>query len=305
MRHGRHKQARRTLSFFEREVGLKPPYHVILDGTFIVCIIQTKFEASSRISKLLNNNEVRFHVHASMLSELQKLREQKSKTDVFDQAISWARTNCDALVSSTENTEDGDASSPPADQNQRRMALSDAARDLYDVVVTANGSSNGATGVATTSASTTKYLVATQDEDLLDALRAASVVPLLRIARGSVLLLEQPSVYAKTRSRNEEKAKWTKNDSLMTSKEQQLVELVIRERQKQNMAKRPSNDDPISNQIFQQRKKTKAKGPNPLSCKKRKQTEMEGSSTDTKQNKESGRKRRRRRKTEKESSPDH
>jgi rRNA-processing protein FCF1 len=237
------------------------------------------------------------------MSELQKLREAKSRAETFDQAIAWAQSNCEVL-SSIENTKNGDASSPSANPNQRLMTLSDAARDLYDVVVTANGS-NGTTAAAAATSAATKYLVATQDEDLLDALRTASVVPILRIARGSVLLLEQPSVYAKTRSRNEEKQKWTKKDTLMTSKEQQLVELVVRERQKQNTTKRPAADGPISNHVVQQqRKKTKAKGPNPLSCKKRKQTERQTPSKETKDDEENGRKRRRRRKNAKETSTD-
>jgi hypothetical protein len=42
MRHGRVKAARKTLRFFQLHAGIKPPYNVLLDGTFLVAAVRQK-----------------------------------------------------------------------------------------------------------------------------------------------------------------------------------------------------------------------------------------------------------------------
>lgn len=42
MRHGRAKAARKTLRFFQLHAGIKPPYNVLLDGTFLAAAVRQK-----------------------------------------------------------------------------------------------------------------------------------------------------------------------------------------------------------------------------------------------------------------------
>lgn len=106
-----------------------------------------------------------------------------------------------------------------------------------------------------------------QDEELLNQLRSFPV-PLIRLARGSVLLLEQPSKAIAGTALRQECRKWTQTT---TEPEKKLVEVVIQEKRRHEkeesgVSKRKSQQ--------QQRKKVKARGPNPLSCKKRKTSEV-------------------------------
>jgi rRNA-processing protein FCF1 len=103
------------------------------------------------------------------------------------------------------------------------------------------------------------YVVATQDEDLLDRLRAMGTVPIMRLANNSVLLLEQPSRASQKQAKGEERSKW-KDD--LPAAEKALVDL----------AKEKSKTITIvdtTNPTTRGRKKRKAKGPNPLSCKRK------------------------------------
>jgi U3 small nucleolar RNA-associated protein 23 len=67
MRHGRSKAARRTLQFFRRTIALTPPYHVILDGTFLVAVLRYKLqdEIRDRLAKLLQLDPTSHHHHQS------------------------------------------------------------------------------------------------------------------------------------------------------------------------------------------------------------------------------------------------
>jgi len=117
-----------------------------------------------------------------------------------------------------------------------------------------------------------KYFVASQDEDLLDALRNLGTVPLIRLARGSVLLLEQPSKVATRQDLREERRKWTLANSA-SEQERGLVDLMKEreraEKREQEQQKGTSSDG--GDRLQQRhRKRKKAKEPNPLSCKKKK-----------------------------------
>lgn len=99
-------------------------------------------------------------------------------------------------------------------------------------------------------------MVASQDEELLNALRGATGIPIIRLARGSVLLLEQPSKSTTSKALKDEKKKWI----ALSEPESLLVKTVIDHERKQS-------DTPAQSTM---RRKRKAKGPNPLSCKKKK-----------------------------------
>jgi len=273
MRHGRAKQARRTLQFFERTGRFQKPYHIILDGTFIVAaVIKYKVPVKERLDKLLQHAPYHLHVCQSTISELQKLKEQQQNeesADMFGSALKWAAANC-VIIRKDELKEPEQNTAKKLDSKK----LSDAAVDIYKLIVSANHSSTS-TGGNHNHATRSSYFCASQDADLLDCLRNNTVTPVLRLARGSVLLLENPSKHATATTAHDERTKWKK---AVTESEQKLVEMVVKhDKQQQQQAnhqrKAPSQQQSSSSsssmQPQQQRKKPKAKGPNPLSCKKR------------------------------------
>lgn len=112
------------------------------------------------------------------------------------------------------------------------------------------------------------YVVATQDDDLLNQLRAMGTVPIVRLANNSVLLLEQPSKSSQKQSLGEERRKWK---SGLGSAELALVKVAKDQIKASNKNSRTTvkggtaADPPPA---FG-RRKHKAKGANPLSCKRK------------------------------------
>jgi U3 small nucleolar RNA-associated protein 23 len=135
-----------------------------------------------------------------------------------------------------------------------------------------------------------KYLVATQESELRDYLRSnIPGVPLLHIQR-TVLLLESPSSNSRHASSSAESDKVKKfaaaeAETLAVARKVRLQERAEKRRQDGQAAAVP--------------KKTKAKGPNPLSCMKKK-TETQPKPVDKKEviadDASAGKKRNRRRK---------
>lgn len=337
MRHGRAKQARKTLQFFERTVGVKPPYHVVLDGTFVVAVCKYKVPLQERLEKLLhchhqnqhahnsgihggNNNAQSMMIHlyvcSSTIAELQALLEQSvsaannaEHADIFREAIQWCSVHCQEVHQTDDKTAAAEASSNKKRINSRDTCapatLSVAAADVLKLVTTSaavnssSNSSSSATGTAiattatnashtTTSATeesnitTTNshhpngnrrrcYFCASQDEELLDRLRhnvATAAVPIIRLARGSVLLLEQPSKFAARSDVQNERHKW--RAGVTNESERKLVDLVkTQQRQRQQQQQQKQKQKQPADSRAATRKPKKAKGPNPLSCKKR------------------------------------
>jgi U3 small nucleolar RNA-associated protein 23 len=109
-----------------------------------------------------------------------------------------------------------------------------------------------------------KYFVASQDETLLDVVRNLGSVPVIRLQRGSVLLLESPSKVASQQDSREERQKWSGKGSV-TEQEKKLVDCV----KEQERRERRKEIDTIASNATGSRRKQKAKGPNPLSAKKK------------------------------------
>ena len=111
-------------------------------------------------------------------------------------------------------------------------------------------------------------------EELLDLVRQTGSVPVIRLARGSVLLLEQPSKSSCFAASQQEKKKWSIANT-MNSKEKLLVDMVKEEdrKNKRQLGREHRRKQQIAGGFTQRqsRKKRKAKEPNPLSCKKKKQ----------------------------------
>lgn len=277
MRHGRAKQARRTLHFFERTVGVRPPYHVVLDGTFVVAVIKYKVPVQDRLDKLLQHGSTfTLYVCASTVAELTTLLEQctnaPGQADVFRQAIQWCSQHCTRI-------EPADYPAESSSRTGKKCILSSAAADILKLVlVAANKNNSGDSTISHAESSTNhhqqtrQYFCASQDEELLDACRHAATIPLIRLARGSVLLLEQPSKFSSQADTRNEKTKW--KSGVVSTGEQQLVELVV----KQQKQERKNEHTATVAQQERMRKPKKAKGPNPLSCKKR-STEQTTAST--------------------------
>ncbi|GAX25094.1 U3 small nucleolar RNA-associated protein 23 [Fistulifera solaris] len=261
MRYGRSKAARKTLQFFERTQGIRAPYHILLDGTFVVALVKYNLPLHDRLDRLLQHASYQLHVTQSSLDELERLATQVAdKKVLLEEAQEWAQKNCASILPKQEAI-----SNESVSYSNSLEKLGIAAKDIWNW--TAAGVLSSSTKQTTTSNNTNhatpdrqhqKYFVASQDEDLLDALRTMGGVPIIRLARGSVLLLEQPSKAATVQARATEQTKWK---GTVSESEQRLVQVVVQherhERQQQQQVG-PSV-----------RRKRKAKEPNPLSCKKK------------------------------------
>jgi len=238
MRHGRAKAARKTLQFFTRRTGIKAPYTVVLDGTFVVAVASVE-DFGRRLDKLLQHAAHSLAVLQSTVQELENLK-AKTKNAKFEDALRWIRDQQVRILDSI----------PPEEQQGETIAgLSQAAQDVYHL------------------AHESKHIFCSQDETLLDCLRQLTV-PIVRWARASVLLLEQPRqtmVHAQRSDRTQFRA------AGLTDQEAALIQLARAEQRAQQRA----SHCPAA----PQRRKRKAKGPNPLSCKKPKKENSSKSGT--------------------------
>lgn len=284
MRHGRAKAARRTLDFFARTAGIKAPYNILLDPTFVVAVLRYKHkeEIHRRLDKLLQQRGYTLCITACALEELKALSaaaEQQNKVDntgmasLFEQAYQWAREEC------AEVTED-DAKNDmvPEDSLKTRVsALGPASKNIFSLVTSKTGGEDKSSRAQRDKDEKKRqqaYFLASQDEELLDLVRQTGSVPVIRLARGSVLLLEQPSKSSCFAASQQEKKKWSIANT-MNSKEKLLVDMVKEEdrKNKRQLGREHRRKQQIAGGFTQRqsRKKRKAKEPNPLSCKKKKQ----------------------------------
>lgn len=118
-----------------------------------------------------------------------------------------------------------------------------------------------------------QWFVATQDVKLSDKIKDSPNVPLMRLGRG-VLILESPSSRSRKNALREERTKQNSGGGTMTNDEREIVNRLNDESSRKRQR---SSDDAF------QRKKQKAKGPNPLSCKK-KSDQIETNSNSKKRN---------------------
>lgn len=271
MRYGRAKQARKTLQFFERRVGLGAPYHVLLDGTFVVAFTKHGLPLRERVEKLLqaNTGSIIFVTTQSVLNELSTLAEKSKdveKRTIFQRARSWMQQHCSKQLETAPKVSlDWISASDQAHLKE----LSSAGHDLVSVFTESNiqrpefkllGSHSHAHKFVTP-----PLFVASQDEALLHLVRRSGMVPAIRLARGSVLLLEHPSQAAQAAQEKTERSKWTVQGAVVET-EQQLVTIA----KKQERLQQQRQQAQVAPNPFERRKKHKAKGPNPLSCKKKK-----------------------------------
>ena len=260
MRHGRSKAARKTLAFFSRTAGINAPYHVLLDGTFLVAVVKYKFPLRERLDKILQHAAFTMYTTKSVLEELEALKEgaNSEKKQVLEETLLFARHECEFIEGAPELDKE-----TKSWLNSRfegfEEALSPPGMDILKLALPSKDASRA-----------TKYFVACHDESLLDMLRNAGIVPCVRLARGSVLLLENPSKSGQRQATHEERKKWAASGSVR-EEEKRLVEVVRAEKRKQqhNNTQQQSSSSHMQQKT---RQKRKAKEPNPLSCKKSKPT---------------------------------
>lgn len=254
MRYGRSKAARKTLQFFERTQGIKPPFHILLDGTFLVALVKYNLPLMDRLDRLLQHSPFQLVVTQSSLDELERLaKEVVAQKGLFEEAQQWAQKNCArVLPKHEEHSKEGN--------NLEKLGLT--GKDIWNWAAPATAKNDQTKQQSSTSSKPEerhKYFVASQDEDLLDALRSMGGVPIIRLARGSVLLLEQPSKSATAQAGKQEKSKWTGS---VSEPEKRLVQAVVEHERSERQKQQSSMARPM-------RRKRKAKEPNPLSCKKK------------------------------------
>ena len=233
MRHGRAKAARKTLQFFRLSVGISPPYQLILDGTFLVAMIAQKVPLRDRLDRTLQHQQFSLQVTRSSLDELEKLF-LANKNQSFKEARQWGLDYSDRIIERVDIPESADA-------NDGNLGI--AGSEILNLIQ-----------------SKPQHFVCSQDETLLDSLRALGTTPLIRLSRG-VLLLENPSKSSVNQANYKEKAKWSIAGSIKEH-ERKLVDQV-------KQAYRQDRERVRKAVPTHARVKHKAKGPNPLSCKKR------------------------------------
>ena len=329
MRHGRAKAARKTLQYFARTIGLKPPYHLLLDANFIVAMhthhlvpVEERIEkvlqnyhaqssSSSRTSSHANTNNThnrhfptKFFILESAMDELNQLVESLSrkkhlKLESFRQALKWAEKHCTVLSSSSssEGDDDGPTKEAEKEKDAAAKAVPAPAEAIWNYI-SEQQQQQDHQQQHTQKQKHTPYIVASQDEILLDKLRYIGTVPIIRLASGSVLLLEQPSKSSKTTANKEELHKWKHS---LKSQEQQLVEVVKQEqrlKKKRQLELEKESGGGGGVDLYQERKRAKkankAGGANPLSCKKKSTTTTTGGENSNKKTETASSKRRRR-----------
>lgn len=259
MRHGRAKAARKTLAFFERTAGIKAPYHIILDGTFLVALVKYKFPLRERLDKLLQHAFFTLYTTNSVIEELKALKEAAAgdKKKLLEDTLEFANDECE-IVSVITEMDEGTKTFVDAAYPDYKDTLSAPGLDLLKLCLPSKEAPRAI-----------KYFVACHDEDLLDMLRSAGTVPCLRLARGSVLLLENPSKSGQRQATKEEQKKWAASGSVR--EEERLLVEAVRAEKRNKLDNSSYQASSVENPHA--RKKRKAKEPNPLSCKKKKASE--------------------------------
>lgn len=255
MKHGRAKAARKTLKFYSLNANIKPPFKIILDGNFLAAAMKYKVPLFERIAKMLQTNEIYFYVTRSALVELDSLPKDDN---IYSDARQFGLDECEIIESSDNSDSTNNSESSPS-------------LDIQNLV--GNGNKHG-------------YFVATQDKALSDSLRDMANVPQLWLTKG-VLIFDTPSAFSRKASQIAERVKQKTGGGTMTKDESELIRRLREEKRNERLK---SNESAMQNST-DERKKRKARGPNPLSCKKKK--------TDEKQEdaESSAKKRRRRRKS--------
>jgi len=200
MRHGRAKNARKTLKFLRLNFGLHPVYRVLCDGTFLAEAVRKKVPIKDRIGGLLSD---RFEVF--VLRSV--VEEMKTFGDKLEDVVAFALNECTIIEDKKDSTSDGDS-------------------DGYSRIIAHVGPTNP-----------THYFIATQDGSLADSLRSIPCTCIMRL-HNTVLCLENVSQSSKNEANKGERRKTHGNMSegekeQMTKVWEQEKQLMKRKRQEE------------------------------------------------------------------------
>jgi len=271
MRHGRAKATRRTLKFYSLNSNgtIRTPYSVLCDGTFLAASVRQKVPLCDRISKILQGEKFALYVCRSALDELKKLADAHGDGDgdegegsVFRDARQFGLDECEII-------EEGEI--PPTqgkgEEQEAELGAGEGVVRLASTVAATRGGER--------TPNSRGFIVGTQDEDLSDILRSLPLVPQMRLSRG-VLFLESQSSASMRYAAGMERRKERSGGGSMSKGEAETVKAVREEDRVKRAEDRRIKAAAELRKSGMERRKTKARGANPLSCKKRKAVEVKG-----------------------------
>mmetsp|Transcript_25813 Transcript_25813/g.60519 ORF Transcript_25813/g.60519 Transcript_25813/m.60519 type:complete len:427 (-) Transcript_25813:169-1449(-) len=250
-------------------------------------------EAVDEIETILNT----FRERSERTKKQKKQRSYKEKSKVFEDALAWIKSNsnshkkqsgrhrgigrCEVLPRLEKLTEPSDKTRTQPKSNETEaendgippqptsaISASDAVRRH---IARDDGREDPESNTKIDKKQqkqqqpntiTRTYIVASQEEELLDDLRMLGTVPILRCTNNaSVLILEHPSKKGQRTDKGQEHTKW--HGALPNEAERALVDAAWKA-QKKERVRITGGDDPSK-----RGQATRAKAPNPLSCKRK------------------------------------
>lgn len=179
MKINRTKAIRKFLRFYRLVFGLKAPYFVILDGTFLFEALKYKIDVLDRVKNTLQGDEVKLFVTESVLAELRKVG-TKARA-----ALEYAEKCCE-VIDDAKFLEFGEGASDKLSAMIKSMQeewVKDPQHKGYR-----------------------RYFVATQDKTLRKCLSGIAGTPLFYLNNVS-FVMEPPSKASKEFNRDVEDAK--------------------------------------------------------------------------------------------------
>lgn len=246
-------------------------------------------EVVDEIKTIIQN----FKDRSEQTKKQKKQRKHLEKSKIFEDALAWIKTNsskknshkntgrCEVLprlealvepskkkrkqqTESSKNDDDNDNE----EEEEATISASDAVRRH---IARDDGREDPETNRTTTKkqqqqqqqdAFTRTYIVASQEEDLLDNLRMLGTVPIMRCTnKASVLILENPSKKGQRTEMGKEQSKW--HGALSNPAERALVDAAWQAQKKVKIT------GAVDSEANKRGQNTRAKGPNPLSCKRK------------------------------------
>lgn len=232
MRINRYRRVQRNLSFYKNAFGFRPPYQILVDGTFCAAALKYKVNIRDQMPKYLGD-EVKLCTTVCAVTETESLGPQLYGAMLVIKQFPVRRCG------------------------HEKQPIT-AANCFHSMVRKRNED---------------HYMVATQDHDLSDRLRALAGVPLLYLC--NAITLEKPS----------EKSEKKGMEALQAQSQapERQMEVVKQLKKKENLVE----EAPVK------RKRKKPGGPNPLSCKKPKKATKRPSADAERAASEAGSKRKR------------
>jgi U3 small nucleolar RNA-associated protein 23 len=278
MRVDRFKNIRKFLRFYRIVFGLSAPFDVILDANFIYHAIKYKIDIFDRMKALLQNSDVRFYVTSSSIDELNLIGSKGAEALQFansmcelidDSAIKAELVQKQASIDSIENTgkkEKSEKSSGKQKKGKDGTVSSGEVLKAYLWASYRDWLTNPLDITSTTSENTSRrYMVATQDKALRNALGRIPGTPLFYLNNVS-LVMEPVSIVSKEFNKELEMNKSGGKDKQGSKEDVEQVAGQKRARASKDDGERVEKGEKEEGKRAE-RVKHKAKAANPLSSK--------------------------------------